>query len=702
MIDADNTLYSYVNFLIYGLHFSKKYNLKFQCRLYKELIDTYCYKNNVKIEQNLYSNDHYLKYNDLEKLFKYTKIKCKEDNCKNILKYGYIYCCYKLRKVKRINLVLMLLDKDFLKYSCYNSVFDSYEKKDIKIYTNSFYDVKNIPGYSAGYYLLGKIYEKEAKNEWLNDTKKKKLIDISFYCYYLCFKACPFYICSLKKLLALHGIFYYSSMYMDEIKKIAKLYNFTIDIYKKWKCEIIKNEKSGEESELELELESDLDEYKTELQQQEMLKKKRNTYFDNNILELVDLMYIKNNIYIENKEFILSLINVDLINSFFLDWIYQFKINIKKCMDIENKRSCMTKIGLHDLVTISKIYYYFYLNNFNKCLLLIEKYENEPIFSVCFFYLKGLCYFLLRNYKKTIFYFEQINDIDCYYTKHLPVLSTCYWYENNIKKVEYILTFYPKKEINEYFLCLIGNYFSLKNKKTLACYFFKQAIMLNTFYEYSYILYSCEIQYIGQMKKAVLALLKCLQINPCNFKAHLLLSVILYKERMYELSNVHVSLCLKLNHNDTLICLYCASLYNHNKKYETALLCLEHALKNNSQCTEVLIMQGIMFLKIKSNIEALNSFLKAQKIYPDSNYINTLVAITLVLEQKYNKSKRIIKEIIYNNTHNINKNLLKYIYNCCNLKIAPNECIINKIERFFKQENFYDNIEAYENACSQR
>ncbi|SBT36684.1 anaphase-promoting complex subunit, putative [Plasmodium ovale wallikeri] len=685
MKEEDCGLSCYLNFLTCGLHFSKKYNLKFQRRLYQDLLDTYYYRNSACVKRAMYPDESYLEYSDLCGLYKYTKRKCREDNCENVMKYGYIYCCYKLKKEDRKTMVLMLLDEDFIKYNCHYGSYENYKKKDVQVYAQNFHNVKYLPGYSVGYYLMGKIYEKEAKREWMDNTKKKKLIDIAFYCYYLGYKSCPFFICSLKKLLKLHGNFYSNATYWEEVNKISKIYNFGTDIYKIWKRPSASS--GGEEAE-----------EKDEEKEKATVEKNRNAEFDNKIIDLIDFSGDSNNIDIKNVNFILSLVEEDAINNSFLEWITNFKDSDN--ISTDTKSNCISKEGIYDLETVGKFYFCFYVNDFKECLLLIEEWENEPIFSICILYIKGLCYFLLRNYEKSSSFFEKIDYIDCYYTKHLPFLSTCYWHEKNIDKIEYILTAYPKIEVDEYFLCLIGNYFSLKSNKKLAAEFFRKAIMLNTFYEYSYILYSCEMKFLGETRKAALALSKCLQINPCNLKAHLLLSAILFQERKIELSNIHLSLCLKLNSMDALVCLYCASLYNNSEKYETALLCLEHAQKNDYKGIDLFIMQGIIFLKIKRHSDALNSFLKAQKMNPTCSFISALVAFTLVLEKKFDKSKNVIKELVLNNSNNINKNLLKDIYKCCNLKIVPNKYVQNKIEFFFKEGSFLDSMAAFENAQS--
>ncbi|SCM23245.1 anaphase-promoting complex subunit 3, putative [Plasmodium chabaudi chabaudi] len=675
MEKRNSNMSDYLDFLAFAVHLSKKYNLKFQKKLYQDLLDSYFYKKNHKIINNVFINESYLNYDDLNELYKYTKDKCNENNCDNIIKYGYVYSCYKLKKEKRKDIVLMILDEDFLKYSCndnisnnYDDRYKYYEQKDIKVYENNFYNVKCMPGYSIGYYLLGKIYEKELKEEWFDERKKKVLIDISFYCYYLCFKSCPFLICSLRKLLMLYGKFYCNNMYMEEVRKVSKFYNFEIDIYKKWKNRSLNHNKDGEED------------------------MKEN--FDNSIIELIDLKQIKV-ININNCDFILSLIEEENINRYFLEWTDHFKDHVNE--NICKVNNIISKIGINDLIVIGKFYFYFYINNFKRCLMILEEWRNEPIFSICIFYIKGLCYFFLRNYEKSIIFFEVIQDIDCYFTKHLPFLSTCYWHKKDIEKIEYILTDYPKRKLNEHFLCVIGNYFSLKNKKEIAASFFRKAIQLNIYYEYSYILYSCETKYLGETQKSALALAKCLKINPCNFKAHLLLSIILFEERSFELCNFHLSLCLKLNNTDGLICLYLASIYNYSGKYESALLCLKHAEENIYNKIELFIMQGIIFLKIKRNVDALNSFLKAQKINPKCNYINTLVAFTLVLENKFETAKKIIKEMILESSQDVNKNMLKYIYKCCDLKTASSDCVLNKIEHFLMDRNFRD-IYAFENS----
>ncbi|KAI4839815.1 anaphase-promoting complex subunit 3 [Plasmodium brasilianum] len=682
-MNKDEELFCHLNFLMCAVHLSRKYNLKFQSRLYQDLLDTYYYRKNLRVKESIFPNETYLNYNDLNGLYNYTRRKCQAIRCENIMKYAYIYCCYKLKKEKRRTIALMLLDEDFIKYNCNNNKYEDYKKKNIKIYENNFYNVKSLPGYSAAYYLMGKLYEKEAKREWFNELKKNKLINIASYCYYLCYKSCPFFMCSCKKLLKLHGNFYCNSMYTEEVKKISKLYNFGTYIYQKHKFE--SSCKDDEEDDGE----------------NKVIEKKRNADFDNNILELIEFKEeIINNIDIKNTEFILSLIKEDEIKNFFLKWMNCYKDDVQVSIH-EESNNFISKEGIHNLSIIGNFYYYFYVNNFKTCLLLIDKWENKPIFSIFLFYIKGLCYFFLRNYEKCAFFLEKIHNIDCYYTKHLPYLSTCYWYQKKENKIEYILTTYPKREINEHFLCLIGNYFSLKNNKNLAAQFFRRAIQLNAFHEYAYILYSCEMKYLGKRRKAAVALSKCLQINPCNFKAHLLLSVLLFQERKFELANVHLSLCLKLNNTDAIISLYCATIYNHNEKYETALLCLEHAQKNDYEGIYLFIMQGIIFLKIRRNVEALKSFLKAQKIDPTCSFINTLIAFTLLLEKKFDKSKKIIKELVLQNLSSINIKLLKDIYKCCNFKILPNKSMLNKIELFFKEGSFLKNINMFDNICSQ-
>ncbi|CRG97794.1 anaphase promoting complex subunit, putative [Plasmodium gallinaceum] len=645
---------SYIHFLIIALHLSKKYNLKFQKRLYQDLIETYCYKNKLNIKKYILDNKSYLNYNNLNYLYKYTKEICKKDNSENLMKYAYIYCCYKLRKENNKVIVLMILDHDFIIYNCNNNLYENYKKKDLKIYEYNFHNVKSLPGYSSAYYLLGKLYEQEAKKEFINEIKKKKLIDISSYCYYLCYKTCPFLICSFKKLLLIHSNFY-SCKYMEEIKKISKFYNFRFHTYGLWKYGSIKKQEEHE--------------------------KKYNSEFDNNILELIELEGKIKNINIKSSECILSLIEEEKINNFFLNWMEILK---DANVPINNKSKFISKEAIYDISTIGNFYFYLYSNNIKKSLFILDEWKNQPIFSILIFYFKGLCYFLLRNYEKSAFFFEKVHDIEHYYTKHLPILSTCYWHLKKLSKIEYILISYPKKEINEYFLCLIGNYFSLKNKKELASYFFRKATEFNTLYEYSYILYSCEMKNLGKIRKAVIALSKCLHINPCNYKAHLLLSVILFQSGNSQLANIHLSLSLKLNTTDPLICLYSALLYDYNEKYETALLCLEHAKKNYYEGIDFYVLQGIIFLKMKRNLDALNSFLKAQNIYPNNNYINTYIALTLALEKKFEKSKKIIKEIVLQNPNNMNRRLLEDIYKCCNLKIIPDIYVLNKINFHYK------------------
>ncbi|SBT70801.1 anaphase promoting complex subunit, putative [Plasmodium malariae] len=593
-----------------------RFFLKFQSRLYQDLLDTYYYRKNLRVKESIFPNETYLNYNDLNGLYNYTRRKCQAIRCENIMKYAYIYCCYKLKKEKRRTIALMLLDEDFIKYNCNNNKYEDYKKKNIKIYENNFYNVKSLPGYSAAYYLMGKLYEKEAKREWFNELKKNKLINIASYCYYLCYKSCPFFMCSCKKLLKLHGNFYCNSMYTEEVKKISKLYNFGTYIYQKHKFE--SSCKDDEEDDGE----------------NKVIEKKRNADFDNNILELIEFKEeIINNIDIKNTEFILSLIKEDEIENFFLKWMNCYKDDVQVSIH-EESNNFISKEGIHNLSIIGNFYYYFYVNNFKTCLLLIDEWENKPIFSIFLFYIKGLCYFFLRNYEKCAFFLEKIHNIDCYYTKHLPYLSTCYWYQKKENKIEYILTTYPKREINEHFLCLIGNYFSLKNNKNLAAQFFRRAIQLNAFHEYAYILYSCEMKYLGKRRKAAVAL-------------------------------------------------------------------SEHAQKNDYEGIYLFIMQGIIFLKIRRNVEALKSFLKAQKIDPTCSFINTLIAFTLLLEKKFDKSKKIIKELVLQNLSSINIKLLKDIYKCCNFKILPNKSMLNKIELFFKEGSFLKNINMFDNICSQ-
>ncbi|GAW81548.1 hypothetical protein PGO_103070 [Plasmodium gonderi] len=738
----------YFNFLVCGLHLSKKYNLKFQRRLYEDLLDMHYYKGRVK--NFVFPEESYLKYDNLKGLYNYTKGKCQDGNYENMVKYGYIYSCYKLKKEKRKNILLMLIDEEFIKYRCNNNIHEKYEKKDIHIYKKSFYDIKKLPGYSAGYYIMGKLYEKEAKSEWINNERKKKLIDTAFCCYYLCYKSCPFLVCALKKLLKLHGNFYSNVMYVEEVEKFSKLYNFGIPLYQlktygsfkrgnserkmeeeedevgKWDEKEMKGREEREKNEEEWEEDGDtqyceenedgycdevVDRCREELVQvhiegthdvqydeKRILNIERTFDIGDIIFELLEFRKEENSIVVQDADFILRLVEEEEMRKFFAEWENLFERDIyamigdKECDFISEK-------GILNLSTVGKFYHYFYINEFRKCLELIDKWEDKPIFSLCTLYLKGLCNFLLRNYEKAIFFFERIHDIEFFYTKHLPFLSTCYWHEKEIDKIEHILLSYEKKEINEDFLCLIGNYFSLKNNKKLSADFFRKAIKLNKFYEYAYILYSCEMKYLGKIRKAALALSKCLQINACNFKAHLLLSTILFEERNYELANVHLSLCLKLNNSDALVCIYCASIYNHQQKYETALLCLEHAQKNDYEGVDLYIMQGVIFLKMKRNQDALNSFLKAQKINPLCSYIKMLIAFTLVLEKNFDKSKRMIKELILQNSNNINRNFLKDMYKCCNLKTVPNECILNKIELFLREGSFLEYLNIVDNSC---
>ncbi|CAA9988826.1 anaphase-promoting complex subunit, putative [Plasmodium knowlesi strain H] len=742
---------SYFNFLWRALHVSKKYNLKFQRRLYEELLHTHCYgqgENTVIIPE-----ESYLNYGDLNMLYEYTKRKCQDDNCENVVKYGYIYACYKLKKEKRKVILLMLLDEEYIKYKCKQEVHEKYEKKNIKFYENNFYDVKKLPGHSVGYYIMGKLYEKEAKNEWFNDTKKKKLIDIAFYCYYLCFKSCPLLFCAFKKLLKLHGNFYSNAMFTEEVEKFSKVYNFGVLFYQSWGvCSGVEEEEEeadeddddgsddeeeeeygahdeegyseeeedeyGEEDlgeceggeEMDAYDEEDTEEFEVENADMHMTKnadshcdekrsfhKDKSTNWHDTIFEELEFGKDTKSIDVKSAEFILSLIGEEEMNKSFSQWENMFEGEINMIAGDKGTEYISNK-AIINLSTLGKLYYHFYVNNFRKCLRLIEEWEDRPIFSTCIFYLKGLCHFLLRNYEQAIIFFEKIHDIECFYTKHLPFLSTCYWYKGDIDKIEHILMSYEKKEVNEDFLCLIGNYFSLKKNKRAALYFFRKAMKKNKFYEYAYILYSCEMKLLGNMRKAALALSKCLQINTCNFKVHLLLSVILFQERNYELANVHLSLCLKINSSDALVCMYCASIYNHQEKYETALLCLEHAQKNAYEGIDLFIMQGVIFLKMKRNEDALSSFSKAQKMNPLCSYVKVLIAFTLMLEKKFEKSEVAIKELILQEENDVNLNFLKDIYECCNLKTVPNERTLNKLELFLREGSFLESFGMIDNA----
>lgn len=641
---------------------------------------------------------------------------------------------------------------------------DTYIMKHIKVYEERFYNVQCIPGYSVGYYLMGKIYEKEGRKEWFSEIRKKKLIDISFICYYLGYKSCPYLICCLKKMIKLHSNFYFSVMYQDIVGKLSKMYNAHIYVYKKLKCKSLirkenedydgddnksddnksddnesddnesddedyddrkddnnddyydneykekmddyrhndekKVEEKNKDGDINLkEMEDlvsndkdsdELDEFDEEnkndiVNEDGIVVKIRNMNFDENLLELIEM---NNVINIKDVSFISSLLEKEEIEKIFLNCMSNLKENIIPNID-NNKNKWLSDEGIHDLTIIAKVFFFFYLNKFEDCLLLIEEWENKPIFSIYILYIKGLCYFYLGDYEKSAYLLEKIFDIECLYTKHLPYLSTCYWYKKDIEKIEYILLTYEKKEINEYYLCLIGNYFSLKNNKRLGTFFFKKAMKLNIFYEYSYILYSSELKHTGNINKAKLVLLKCILINPSNFRAHLLLSVIFFNEGNINIANVHLSLCLKLNMTNPIICLYCACLYNYKEKYETALLCLEQAQKNNYKGPELFILQGMIFLKMKRNVDALNSFLKAENLYPNCVYINTFISLTLTLEKKFDKAKKIVKEIFFENAYIKSTNaLLKDIYKCCNSKTLPSKCLLNKIDLFLKQECF--------------
>ncbi|CAG9475176.1 unnamed protein product [Plasmodium vivax] len=769
---------SYLKFLKRALHLSKKYNLKFQRRLYEDLLDTHCYRQG----ENPFAipEDSYLNYGDLNGLYDYTKRKCQDDSCENVVKYGYIYACYKLKKEKRKVILLMLLDEEYIKYNCKGEVHEKYEKKNIQFYEKNFYDVENLPGHSAGYYIMGKLCEKEAKNEWFNDAKKKKLIDIAFYCYYLCFKSCPFFFCAFKKLLKLHGNFYSNAMYTEVVEKFSKVYNFGVPFFQSWgvcsgeEDEEEQQDEYGEEDEeeygeqdeegyseededecgeedmgecdggedIDAYGEEDTDEYDVEnadeydvenadeygvenggmhdadnggmydaddakahttenadshCDEKRGSHKEKTSHSDDTILEELEFGKETNRIDVKSAEFILSLIGEEEMKKSLSEWEKPLEEEINVITREEGSEYISNK-AIVNLSTVGKLYYYFYVNDFRKCLGLIEEWEDRPIFSTCIYYVKGLCYFLLRNYEQAIFFFEKIHDIESFYTKHLPFLSTCYWHKADIDKIENILLSYEKKEVNEDFLCLIGNYFSLKNNKRVAAYFFRKAMRLNKFYEYAYILYSCEMKLLGNMRKAALALSKCLQINACNFKAHLLLSVILFQERNYELANVHLSLCLKLNSSDALVCMYCASIYNHQEKYETALLCLEHAQKNDYEGIDLFIMQGVIFLKMKRNEDALNSFSKAQKINPLCSYVKVLIAFALVMEKKFEKSKVEIKELILQKGNDVNINFLKDIYKCCNLKTVPHEGVLNKLELFLREGSFLESFSMLDNA----
>ncbi|GAB67062.1 hypothetical protein PCYB_104120 [Plasmodium cynomolgi strain B] len=719
MKEEENS-FNYFNFLKTALHLSKKYNLKFQRRLYEDLLDTHCYRQGVNTF--VIPEESYLNYGDLNGLYDYTKRKCQDDSCDNVVKYGYIYACYKLKKEKRKAILLMLLDEEYIKYNCKGEVHEKYEKKNIKFYENNFYDVKKLPGHSAGYYIMGKLCEKEAKNEWFNDAKKKKLIDIAFYCYYLCFKSCPLFFCAFKKLLKLHGNFYSNVMFTEEVEKFSKVYNFGVPFYQSWGlCSGVEDEEEqqdeyGEEDEEEYDEqdeegyseeeedeygeedmgeceggedidaygEEDTDEYDVEnaelydvenaelydvenadllgaenaevhitenadshFDEKRVSHKEKTSHSDDTILEELEFGKDTNRIDVKSAEFILSLIGEEEMKKSLSEWEKPFEEEIN-VITVDKGSAYISNKAIVNLSTVGKLYYYFYVNNFRKCLALIEEWEDRPIF--------------------------------------------------NIDKIEHILLSYEKKEVNEDFLCLIGNYFSLKNNKSVAAYFFRKAMRLNKFYEYAYILYSCEMKVLGNMRKAALALSKCLQINACNFKVHLLLSVLLFQERNYELANVHLSLCLKLNSSDALVCMYCASIYNHQEKYETALLCLEHAQKNDYEGIDLFIMQGVIFLKMKRNEDALNSFSKAQKINPLCSYVKVLIAFTLVLEKKFEKSKVAIKELILQEENDVNINFLKDIYKCCNLKTVPNEGALNKLELFLREGSFLESFSMLDNA----
>ncbi|SOV21224.1 anaphase promoting complex subunit, putative [Plasmodium sp. DRC-Itaito] len=782
----------YLNFFLNGIDISKKYNLKFQKRFYEDLIDSYCYKHKINIKENLRSSWNYINYDNLNDLYIYSRRECENENCDNIIKYAYIYCCYKLNKEKREKIILMLLDEEFLKYNIkyddnknnnnnkkkkkkkkkiylmnnkkndnnsdnnYN-VDDTYIMKNIKVYEERFYNVQCIPGYSVGYYLMGKIYEKEGRKEWFSEIRKKKLIDISFMCYYLGYKSCPYLICCLKKMIKLHSNFYFSVMYQEIVGKLSKMYNANIHVYKKLKCKSLiekenddynddyndddyddyyddgddnndygddrengnnddyydgeykekmddhkhnnkkKLEEKYKDDDLNLKQMEDLlsndedsddfdEENKNDIVNEDgMIEKIRNMNFDENLLELIEM---NNSINIKDVSFISSLLEKEEIEKLFLNCMSNLNENIIPNID-NNKNKWLSDEGIHDLIIIVKVCFFFYLNKFEDCLLLIEEWKNKPIFSIYILYIKGLCYFYLGDYEKSAYLLEKIFDIECLYSKHLPYLSTCYWYKKDIEKIEYILLTYEKKEINEYYLCLIGNYFSLKNNKRLGTFFFKKAMKSNIFYEYSYILYSSELKHIGNINKATLVLLKCILINPSNFRAHLLLSVIFFNEGNINIANVHLSLCLKLYMTNPIICLYCACLYNYKEKYETALLCLEQAQKHNYKGPELFILKGMIFLKMKRNVDALNSFLKVQNLYPNCIYINTFISLTLTLEKKFDKAKKIVKEIFFENPYIKSTNtLLKDIYKCCNSKTLPSKCILNKIDFVLKQECF--------------
>ncbi|KJP88778.1 hypothetical protein AK88_01468 [Plasmodium fragile] len=744
MKEEENS-FSYLNFLKSGLHLSKKYNLKFQRRLYADLLDTHCYRQGVN--SVVFPEECYLKYGDLNGLYDYTRRECQDDSCDNVVKYGYIYACYKLKKEKRKVMLLMLLDDEYIKYNCKGEVHEKYEKKNIKFYENNFYDVKKLPGHSAGYYIMGKLCEKEAKNEWFNDTKKMKLIDIAFYCYYLCFKSCPLFLCAYKKLLKLHGNFYSNTMFTEEVEKLSKVYNFGVPFYQSWGvCSGVEDEDEdddyGEEDEeeygeqdeegyseeeeneyaeenmgecegwedIEAYGEEETDEYDLENAGALMnensdshcdtktgSRKDKISPSDDSILEDLEFQKDTNYIDVKSAEFIMSLIGEEEMKKSLLEWEKACEEDINVIMGEEGREYISNK-AIVNLSVLGKVYYYFYVNDFRKCLGLLEEWEDRPMFSTCTVYTKGLCHFLLRNYEQASLFFEKIHDIESLYTKHLPFLSTCYWYKGDIDKIEYILLSYDKKELNEYFLCVIGNYFSLKNNKSMAVYFFRKAMKLNKFYEYAYVLYSCEMRLLGNMRKAALALSKCLQINACNFKVHLLLSVILFQERKYELANVHLSLCLKLNSSDAVVCMYCASIYNHLEKYETALLCLEHAQKNGYEGIDVFIMQGVIFLKMKRNEDALNRFWKAEKINPVCSYVKVLIAFTLMLEKNFEISKVAIKELMLQEDNDVNINFLKDIYECCNLKRVPNEGSVKKLELFLREGSFLESLSMLDNA----
>lgn len=658
---------SYIKFLLLSVHLSKRYNLKYQIRLYEDLLDTYCHKNGITLNENIISVYNYICYDNLENLYEESKEICKNKESPNLFKYIYLYCCYRLHKENGRTLVLMFLDEDFLIHISLGSSYDTYKLKSLEIYERNLYNVNAIPGYSAGYYLLGKIYERSFKNMSINNMEEKeRLLNLSFHFYYLSFSSCPFLISAYKKLTLLYHR-YYCDAYVNNVKKLWRLYNYWTHVYMKWKYGNIKKEDEEEVNERNNE--------KTKKCIVQLLWDQKGYRSGKNDRRSIPL---------KTAFFILSLIDKESLNSFFqryMEWIQDSQE--ERTQRIYSKLSSSI---IHDLHSLGMIYYHFYCNCVRDALEILNQWKNVPVLSIPILYFKASCFFHMRNYKRALFYFRKIQELDSGYTKHLAFLSSCLLHMGKSNQIEYLLYVYPKSKINEHFLCLLGNYYSLKEKSHKTLDFFKKSIELNALYEYPYIPYINELIKVENCKKAISLITKYLDIYPSNYKTHVMLSYILFQDGSRELSNVHLTISLLMNPYESLLFLYQSIWYAYYEKYETSCLCLEEAKQQNFEHRDLYLLQGVIYLKMKRTLDALQSFTKAQMRNTNDFYLLTLVALALVMEKKFEKAKVIIQNMILKNIHMMYKNILDEIYSACNKKVPPSIDILNQIEYVYKQK----------------